>query len=181
MPSDEVLFDLIQREDDQEALEMLFEKYYNRLCDFVFQYVRSFDLTEEIVSDVFLKIWLKRETLHISGSLKAYLFIAAKNQALNYIEKERSDLMRLQDVSAEIFSTSQHPDEALSYNELQNHIERLINKLPPRRKRIFILSRIEGFSYREIAGILSISIHTVQNQMVQAVKQLSTYSLKDKW
>lgn len=175
---DEVLFDLIKRDDDQRALEMLFQRYYHRLCDFVFHYVRSFDLTEEIVSDVFLKIWLKRKTLTITQNFKAYLFAATQNQTLNYIQKKNPDWVRLQDLSVEITSETPRPDEAVIFSELQNHIEELINNLPPRRKMIFKLSRIEGFAYREIADILSISIYTVQNQMVQAVKQLSKFAIE---
>lgn len=175
--SDQILFKQIKK-GDQAALECLFEKYYYRLCDFAFQYVRSFDLTEEIVSDVFLKIWKNRHTLVIRSSFKGYLYTATRNQALNYLKKEGRDWEPL-DVLANTPSGNYTPDEELIFKELENRIERLINTLPPRRKIIFKLSRIEGFTYREIASILSISIHTVQNQMVKAVKQLASYSIID--
>lgn len=166
------------KEDDQDALEDLFEKYYYRLCDFAFQYVRSFDLTEEVVSDVFIKIWKNRHKLNIEKNFKAYLYTATRNQALNYLKKENIDLDSL-DVLNETASESYRPDEQMMFRELENRIEILMNTLPPRRKLIFKLSRIEGFTYQEIADILSISIHTVQNQMVQAVKQLASWSIVD--
>lgn len=166
------------KENDQEALEALFEKYYYQLCDFSFQFVRSFDLTEEVVSDVFLKIWKNRRNLQINSSFKAYLYTATRNQALNYLKKENRDFETL-DVVDNTVSENYQPDEELIFKELENRVEILINTLPPRRKLIFKLSRIEGFTYREIADILSISIHTVQNQMVQAVKQLASYSILD--
>lgn len=175
MISDKTLLAKV-KQDDQDALEMLFEKYYNRLCDFAFQYVRSFDLTEEVVTDIFLKIWKKRETITVSGNFKAYLYTATRNQALDLLKKEQRPLDEL---PYETPSNQSQPDEELLFKEFKNHIEGLINTLPPRRKQIFKMSRVEGFTYQEIADILSISIHTVQNQMVEAVKQLSSYSILD--
>lgn len=166
------------KEDDQDALEELFEKYYYQLCDFAFQFVRSFDLTEEVVSDVFMKIWKNRRKLQINASFKAYLYTATRNQALNYLKKEKRDFESL-DALDNTVSENYRPDEELMFRELENRIEILINTLPPRRKLIFKLSRLEGFTYQEIADILSISIHTVQNQMVQAVKQLASHSVVD--
>lgn len=177
MVSDKTLFQKVKN-NDQEALEMLFERYYYRLCDFAFQYVRSFDLAEEVVSDVFLKIWKKRDHLVIRSKFKAYVYTATRNQALNYLKKEDRDFESL-DILNETASKNYRPDEELMFRELENRIEILINTLPPRRKMIFKLSRIEGFTYKEIAGMLSISVHTVQNQMVQAVKQLASYSVVD--
>jgi RNA polymerase sigma-70 factor, ECF subfamily len=170
--------ELLQRikENDQSALECLFEKYYYRLCDFAFQYVGSVDLAEEVVSDVFLKIWKNRHKMEINTNFKAYIYTATRNQALNYLEKEKRDFESLDEIMYGKPSDDYHPDEELIFQELENHIEVLINKLPPRCKVIFKLSRVEGFTYREIADILSISIHTVQNQMVKAVKKLGSYS-----
>ena len=164
------------KENDQSALECLFEKYYYRLCDFAFQYVRSVDLAEEVVSDVFLKVWKARHKMEVKTNFKAYIYTATRNQALNYLEKEKRDFESIDDILYGKPSDDYHPDEELIFQELENHIEVLINKLPPRRKLIFKLSRIEEFTYREIADILSISIHTVQNQMVKAVKKLASYS-----
>lgn len=176
--SDEILLQRIKH-NDQAALEMLFERYYYHLCDFAFQFVRNFDLTEEIVSDVFMNIWKKRRSLNIKCSFKAYIYTSVRNQSINYLKKEKRvfDSLDLLDNEA---SDDYQPDEELLFRELENRIEILLNILPPRRKLIFKLSRIEGFTYQEIADILSISIHTVQNQMVQAVKQLASYSILDK-
>lgn len=178
MRSDKILL-LHIKKGGQQALEELFEKYYYRLCDFAFQYVRSVNLTEEVVSDVFLDIWQKRAALTTSGNLKAYLFTAVRNQALNYIKKEQKPVDSLDDRPRQAARKEYRPDEQLLFKEFTNRLEALINTLPPRRRRIFKLSRLEGFTYREIADILSISIHTVQNQMVQAVKQLNSSELLD--
>jgi RNA polymerase sigma-70 factor (ECF subfamily) len=178
MQSDKILLSHI-KEDDQQALEALFEKYYTQLCDFAFQYVRSFDLTEEVVTDVFFKIWQKRDTITCTGNFKAYLYTAVRNQALDLLKKEERPLDSLDALPPETASDQYQPDEELLFKEFKNYIEGLINTLPPRRKLIFKMSRLEGFTYREIADILSISIHTVQNQMVEAVKQLSFHATMD--
>lgn len=178
MRSDKILL-LHIKKGDQQALEELFEKYYYRLCDFAFQYVRSVDLTEEVVSDVFLKIWKKREELTTSGNFKAYLFTAVRNQALNYAKKQQRPLDSLDNKPRQAGRKEYQPDEKLLFKEFSNRVEALLNTLPPRRRRIFKLSRLEGFTYSEIANMLSISIHTVQNQMVQAVKQLNSSELLD--
>lgn len=179
--SDETLLAGIKN-GDQQSLEVLFEKYYYRLCDFAFYFVRSFDLTEEIVSDVFLKIWRNRRRLSATGNFKAYIYTAVRNQALNYIEKEQNQnlLESLDDLDQEVTSERYHPEQELLFKEFKNRIEAFINTLPPRRRLIFKLSRLEGFTYREIAEIMSISVNTVQNQMVEAVRQLGSYSMIDK-
>lgn len=173
--SDQILLEQIKA-DDQKALEGLFEKYYSRLCEFSFQYVRSFDLAEEVVTDVFLKIWKTRHKIDILTNFKAYLYRATHNQSLNYLQKEKREWESLDELN-QTSSNQYQPDEELIFHELENRIEVLINTLPPRRKLIFKLSRIEGFTYREIAKIMSISVHTVQNQMVLAVRQLASYSI----
>jgi RNA polymerase sigma-70 factor (ECF subfamily) len=178
MKSDKILLNRIKR-DDQQALETLFEKYYTRLCDFAFQYVRSFDLAEEVVSDAFFKIWQKRDTITSSGNFKAYLYTVVRHRALDLLKKEQRPLDSLDALPAETASSQYQPDEELLFKEFKNHIEALINTLPPRRKLIFKMSRLEGFTYHEIADILSISIRTVQNQMVEAVKQLGSHAIMD--
>lgn len=178
MRSDKILLLHIQK-GEQWALEELFEKYYYRLCDFAFQYVRSVDLTEEVVSDVFLTIWQKRNELVSEGNFKAYLFTAVRNQALNYVKKEEQPLTPLDDSPLQAAGKQYRPDEQLLLKECTTRVEKLLNMLPPRRRRIFKLSRLEGFTYREIGQLLSISPRTVQNQMVEAVKQLSSSDLID--
>lgn len=160
------------RQDDESALEALFERYYYRLCDFSFQYVKSFDLTEEIVSDVFLSIWERRHTITIRRDLKAYLFVATRNRSLNHVQREQLDWEPIDE--QDHYSGTLRPDEEIMLKEVQQQVDLLLNLLPPRRRLIFKLSRLEGFTYQQIADILSISIHTVQNQMVHAVKQMAS-------
>src|SRR5699024_9054959 len=116
MRSNKVLL-LHIKKGDQEALEELFEKYYYRLCDFAFGYVRSIQLAEEVVSDVFLKVWQKRSTLTATGNFKAYLFTAVRNQALNYVKKEQRPVDSLDGLPPQAARKQYQPDEQLLLKE----------------------------------------------------------------
>ncbi|MEW6193851.1 MAG: RNA polymerase sigma-70 factor [Bacteroidota bacterium] len=164
--------ELIHRiaEGDKRSLDLLFKRYYPRLCFFSLQFVKNKNLAEEVVSDIFLNIWLKRGRLKINISVKAYLYTAVRNQSLNYLKKKDLNYEDLEVVDKESVIASLSPDHFLIYDELKEEIENMIKNLPERRQLIFRMNRIDGLSYKEIAEILSISVNTVQNQMVEAVK-----------
>lgn len=157
------------RESDSRALESLFRKYYNSLCRFASFFSQRDDLAEEIVSDVFIKLWEKRDSLFIENNLRAYLFKATRHTTINYIKQEG---IQWEDLSDDHPEESYDPASELIYKELENGINGLIDNLPEKRKAIFQLSRFEGFTYGEIAEILSLSAKTVENQMGKAIKQL---------
>lgn len=161
------------KENNSISLEALFNRYYFGLCKFSYQILKNIDLAEEAVADVFLNIWLKRGSIEIKSSLKAYLFMAVKNQSLNYLKKDKQDLEEIEVIDKEGNISNLSADDFLLYKELTEEIEKIIQELPGKRQQIFRMSRIDGLSYQEIADILSISVHTVQNQMVKAVKYLS--------
>ena len=174
MNPDDLLFECVKK-DNQIALEQLFQKYYFSLCLFAKKYVNDSDLAEEIVSDIFFNIWQNRKTLSITSSLKSYLFIATKNQSLNVLKKAKASLLK-EDVS-ELYLKFAHSnsDESLEYVEVRNRIDLIIEELPPQRKIIFKLNRIDGLKYKEIADKLGISVSTVQKQMLEAIKHVSQY------
>ena len=170
--SDEDLFQCIKRE-DAKALKILFERYYSPLCHFAFKFVQEVHLAEEVVSDVFLALWLKKQTIEIRLNLRAYLYTAVRNQSLNYVKKNRNYFEDLEVGDKEEKISDSNADTFITYKELKDDIDALLRQLPEKRQVIFRLNRIDGLSYKEIAEILSISIHTVQNQMVAAVKFIS--------
>ena len=171
-PYDEELFLLI-KESDTIALKILFNKYYESLCHFVFTIVGDADLSKEIVSDVFVKIWEKRESITIKYKVKNYLFSSSKNQALNYIHKKKLITQPIDPFYELEATVESDPEEILVAKEGKKRIESLVKLLPNKRKIIFQMKRFDGFTYEEISDILSISIQTVRNQMVKAVKFLS--------
>ncbi|WP_052826015.1 RNA polymerase sigma-70 factor [Neotamlana nanhaiensis] len=174
MNQDQILFECVKK-DNQQALEQLFQKYYFNLCLYAKKYVVSADLAEEVVADVFFKIWQNRKTLQINTSLKSYLFVATKNLSINVVNKAKSDYLQQQITDNTVDFSHLNTDESLHYNEVKTQIDQIIETLPPQRKIIFKLNRIEGLKYKEIADKLGISVSTVQKQMLEAIKHVSQY------
>lgn len=174
MKSDELLFECVKK-DNQSALEQLFQKYYFSLCLFAKKYVNDSYLAEEIVSDVFFNIWQNRKTLSITSSLKSYLFVATKNQSLKAINKSKTQVVNEDIGDLHLKLSHSNPDESLEYAEVTKRINRIIDELPPQRRIIFKLDRIDGLKYKEIADKLGISVSTVQKQMLKAIKHVSQY------
>jgi RNA polymerase sigma-70 factor (ECF subfamily) len=158
---------------DSTALRILFERYFVPLCRFASRFLHAVDLSEEAVSDVFLNVWLKRETIEIRTMIKTYLYVAVRNQSLNYIKKNNPYLKDIEFADWEGIISDERADGLIQYEEFKEGIESVIRQLPEQRQMIFRMNRLDGLSYKEIAEILSISVNTVQNQMVQAVKFLS--------
>ncbi len=162
------------REDKREALNRLFAQYFDSLCHFVNSYLRDTMLSEEVVADVFFNLWVKRKTLTINGSIKPYLFKAARNQAISYLRRPAFEHVALrEDIRQE---RALEPDALLIQQENRQYWQSLVNNLPPRCKLIFTLHREENFSYREIAELLDLSEKTVENQMGKALKQLRAFT-----
>lgn len=173
---------ILQRiaQDDESAYASLFQQFYVQLCRFSLKYVREEAISEEIVQEVFLTLWEKRNDLAIHSSLKAYLFQSVKNSSLNYLNSRFAK----QDFQRDYFDQEELPvndtQEALTYEELQKIVQEAINQLPTKCRTIYSLSRNTGMSYKEIAEELGISIKTVENQMGIALKKLRTY-LQHHW
>lgn len=162
--------------DDQKAFGELFFRYYPLLCAFVSRYLPDDAKTEELVQEVFVRIWEKRREISITASVKSYLFRAVKNEVINRLEHEKTEQKFLEKSRRAALVA---PDEQqLPEVDLLQKIEKAIEALPPKRQEIFRLSREAGLSYREIAAQLNLSVKTVEAQMGLALKQLRD-SLKD--
>jgi RNA polymerase sigma-70 factor (ECF subfamily) len=170
--SDEEFFQRIKSE-DAKAFSILFERHFFSLCRFAGKFVKNTHLAEEVVSDVFLNIWLKKEKIHIKINLKTYLFTAVRNQSFNYLKKNKMHLEKIETAVRENKTSDLNADTFMIYEELENDLDTLLQQLPEKRQVIFRMNRIDGLSYKEIAEVLSLSIHTVQNHMVAAVKFIS--------
>ena len=169
-PEEKVLFDRIKR-GDEKAFEMLFNKYYGHLCLFAARIINDDVTAEEIVQDLFVKLWEKREQLFIETSLKNYLFRSVKNLCLNFIQHNKTKIRHAEIVLSEV-ENNFTDDDSYPEIDLAFKIEESINSLPEKRKEIFRLSRQEGLKYHEIAQKLNISVKTVETQMSLAIKTL---------
>ncbi|MDX2186618.1 MAG: sigma-70 family RNA polymerase sigma factor [Opitutaceae bacterium] len=168
--------ELLQRisQDDESALELLLSRYYTPLGSFAQSLLRRRDLADEAVSNVFLSIWRRRKTLSVRTKVRAYLFAAVGNQSFNLRRSELpKGMVFLDDSLTQDLVDERRVDEALLYQEFQQQVNLLLEKMPPQRQLIFRLNRIEGRRYSEIAETLGLAESTVQNHMVQAVKQLA--------
>lgn len=152
--------------------EEVFRKYYQSLCLFALKYVKDPDEAEEIVQEMFVRIWQKKESLAVTTSLKSYLYQAVRNACLNHL-KHNNVKLEYQKRAIDATSAANAGDTLVAL-ELEARITETLNKLPPERKKIFLMSRNEGLKYREISEKLNISIKTVENQMSKALQFLKT-------
>jgi RNA polymerase sigma-70 factor (ECF subfamily) len=156
------------------AFEQLFRSQYSRLCSYANLFLSDPDAAEDVVQEVFFKLWKNRDELVITSTVKSYLFRAVRNGCMNVIDhisiREAHKLINEEDMKE---SESHLIDEAI-VSELEQRIRETIDQLPPERRKIFVMSRYEGLKYREIADRLNISVKTVENQMYQALQFLRT-------
>lgn len=161
------------REGDERALEEVFRAYYAGMCSFVRRFVNAPDVAEELVQDVFFKLWSKRETLSDIDALRTYLFRAARNTALNFLRRKKLENAWEEREAArgEPLTLAATDDDAAA-DEVTRAVGAAIDKLPARCREIFLMSREAGLTYAEIATALGISIKTVETQMGRALKSL---------
>lgn len=160
---------------DERAFQQLFEKHHKDIFRYAYSLIKSREHAQEIVQDVFIKVWVKRETLKPNLSFKSFLFTIAKNLSFNFLVKASRDLRLRQ----EVFYT-----KTVSYSPVENYMlnteyellkQQAINKLPAKRRRIFEMSRNEGKSYNDISTELGITTQTVKNQMSQALGNITVF------
>jgi RNA polymerase sigma-70 factor, ECF subfamily len=163
-------------EGDENAFKYFFETYYDDLCNFVNSYVRDETLSEDIVQNIYIYLWEKKNYLSPDCSIKSYLYAASKNKSLNHLRNEKNKNRILSDLFSQTKLESQNKSDLfLEYEDLKKIVLSAINYLPTRCKVIYQLSRNEGLSNKEIAERLGISIKTVENQMSIAMRKIRDY------
>ena len=157
---------------DQAALKQLFDTHYPSLCNTVYRMMNDRPTAEDVVQNVFIKLWEKRAHLEINSSIGAYLRRFAINEAISHMRKHKKFISEPIEAGLPIQSAFQGAEEQLFEDEVQQQVARAIGELPPRCQTIFKLSRYEELTYKEIANQLDISVKTVENQMGKALKVL---------
>ncbi|HXB93141.1 MAG TPA: RNA polymerase sigma-70 factor [Puia sp.] len=159
--------------DDQGAYKELFTSLYSPLFLFAKSMVKSKESAEEIVSDVFIRIWERRRELQKIDNLKVYLYVSTRNTALNYINQHKRNVTNpIDEFQAEFTSIYFDPEQLLITADMLALIKRSIEQLPPKCKIIFKLVKEDGLKYREVAEILNLSIKTVENQLAIALQKI---------
>jgi RNA polymerase sigma-70 factor (family 1) len=160
-------------EDPRKGCELLFKHYYKALCNHAVRMVYSKSAAEDIVAELFCFFWTKQLHLHITTSYRAYLFTAVRNRCLKYLAKEfLRDGSRQELPEAEVFSALPTPYEIMHVDELMRSIESTIKKLAPQCQRVFLMSRMDGKKYQEIADGLGIAVKTVEAHMSKALESI---------
>ena len=168
---------ITHKEFTKTDFEELFKAYFEALCRYALNFVYDNDTSKEIVQDVFINLWNKRETLDSSKPVKSYLYTSVRNRCLNHIRDNKKFRSNILDVEiADIDLAFEHDD--FEENDLQNKIDSTLDLLPTKCRQIFELSRFEELKYKEISEKLDISIKTVEAQMSKALK-IFRENLKD--
>ena len=177
--SDERLFERFRLHRDGRAFELLFHRHYDRLCRHVRGQFPGSHRAEEIVNDVFLKLWRQGERVAITSNFSSYVKTAVRNQSIDYLRRVRRRAAISCELDSELDSDYHDPFVQLAGSEMAHRIEVAIAQLPPRGKEVFLLSRDEGLKYREIAEQLGVSIKTVETHMRRSLIQLRSALLAD--
>ena len=157
---------------DLSAYEALFKMHYAPLARAAFRIVNDPDVAEDLVQDIFFKLWEKKDTLNITISLKSYLYQSTINHSLNYLKKVKRSDARESFFETSRSEESNNSESYVALKETARQVDLAVNSLPDACRTVFILSRYEHLSYREIAQQLEISVKTVENHMVKALKHL---------
>lgn len=161
-------------DDDQSAYQQLFEAYYDRLLRIAELLTHSHELAEEVVSDVFIALWRRRKELGTIDNLRLYLYVAVRNTAMNYLRKmNRSATVSLDQVDPGLRDPFVNPEQAYVSKEMHQRVRRAVESLPPRCRMVYKLVKEDGLSYKEAAELLNLSVSTVDNQLVLAIRKIS--------
>ena len=160
------------KNDDYEAFNVLFRKYAEQIYAFALGITKQSFAAEEITQIVFLKVWEKRLTIDEHLSFKSFLFSVAYHEIISWLRKEKSEKLKVNKfVTAENYSSNE-TEIKIEFHNLEGITNQVIDSFPEKRREIFKLSREQGFSNKEIARELNISIKTVESHMTLALKIL---------
>ncbi len=178
-PDSEILIHKAFEHSFDEGIEMLYRWYYVPLCNHAIRFVLSREAAEDIVSEVFSSFYNRKSGEKLQGSFRAYLFASVRNRAYNYVRFEMQRNLSL-DKADRLSALDQQPDEITEYEDLYQYIERTVNALPVRQRNIYMMCRVDGKKYEEVADELNISLKTVKEHMYRALQHLRK-AIREKW
>ncbi len=169
-----------QQLSNEEAFELIFRKYYIRLCGFANKFIANTSEAEEIVQEVFLNVWAKKDRLKLNDEIRPYLFKSVQNFCFNFIEHKKvvDNYYSVIEVVYKNKKEDFDSYESVLFTEFQVKVDEAIGSLPEECRRIFRMSREDGLKYSEIADKLGLSVKTVETQMSRALFKLKN-ELKD--
>lgn len=167
---------------DENAFTQLYLHFGKKLILFGVSLVRSKEIAEELVEDVFVRLWANRQGISGIDNLTVYLYVAVKNKALNKLSQKAKELIAapFDYLDTTVYEFAADPYDLMITSEMMAQMQHAIEALPPRCKMIFKLVREDGLKYKEVAEILNISVNTIDVQMAIAVKKICTALHMDK-
>jgi RNA polymerase sigma-70 factor (family 1) len=166
--SDRGLFESVKN-DDQSAFKELYKRYWSKLFIYGYNIIKDKNTCEDIIHEIFYDLWIRRKDLNIEN-VSAYFYKAVKFQMLKRLRQKR--VYDIHSGQFDNFITDQKIEESVEYKELQFNIGKIVNQLPDQRRVIFLLSRKDNLSNKEIAKKLNLSVQTVKNQISSAIKAI---------
>lgn len=160
---------------DEEAFSELYVRYKDKLSSFCLHLLKSKEETNDIVQEIFIRLWESRAFIDPELSFSSFLHTMARNRILNYFRDADIDEKAKEILAARKVAQEEAIDSHLIYTEYQKILQDAIDRLPPQRRKIFNMSRIESMSHKEIATELGISVNTVQEHISEALKFIKGY------
>jgi len=157
--------------DSKEAFKQIFLEYYNPLCNFANNITNDESLSEDIVQDVFLKLWESNDSISLTGSLRSYLFQTTKNKVLEKLRNLKAQSKLHERIDQTQIQSLDHDELSETYMRLEQ-LYNSLRHLPPKCREVFAMHKFNGLTYAEIADAEDISIKTVENHMLKAIKIL---------
>lgn len=164
---------------EKKAYRLLFERYAPNIYNFSLSYLKNESDAEELVQDVFLKVWEKREYLDQSKNMKSFLFKIAVNTIYDFIRRKNIEHAFHDYAKSNFIRDDNFTWHTVVFEEMQQNLEVLLAKLPPKQQQIYTLSRVKGLSNDEISDQLKLSKRTVENQLYRALAFLKTHFNKN--
>lgn len=165
--------------DDEAAFSELYVRYKDKLYYFCLHLLKSQEEANDIVQEIFIRIWESRSFINPDLSFSSFLYTMARNRIMNYFRDMDIDIKVKEIIASQKITTEETAESQIIYTEYQEILRTAIEQLPTQRQRIFNMSRIENMSHKEIAAELNISVNTVQEHISEALKFIKIYFNKN--
>jgi len=163
------------RQGDQTCFDQLYQLYSERLYLNLLKLVKHPETTEEILQDIFIQVWEKRNSIEIHTSIRAYLFRIGENKVYDFYRKVRRDKVLYAHVKAAASEQYTHIEETLLFRENEQLLHAAVAALPPQRRQVFELCKLQGNTYEQVSALLGISTSTINDHIVKATRSVRQY------
>ena len=163
---------------DEQRFKILFERFKKPVHDYVSTITGSHELAQEIVQEVFIRLWRKMGSYNDIENIDFYIFRIARNECMRYFKKAAVETHMLQELQKRMTSENNNVTEYINYRESEGLLAKAIASLSPQRQKVYLLSRRQGLRIEEIATEMQISYNTVRNHLVEALRQIRHYYIE---